>query len=60
LSALIIALNGKYERFTSPSNTNRNVQYFVSKILRENFITQSKLGNVPLPEKTITVKHEKW
>jgi hypothetical protein len=53
--ALIIALSTGMKNSSTHQVIPRNVQHFVSNILRETFTTQSRLGNLQSPETTMTV-----
>jgi hypothetical protein len=55
LSALIIALSTVMNNVSHHQVIPVEMNSFVLNTLRENFITQNRLGNVQSPEKTMTV-----
>jgi hypothetical protein len=54
LSALVIALSTVMNNVSHHQVIPVEMSVFVSNTLRENFITQNRLGNVQSPEKTMT------
>jgi hypothetical protein len=55
LSALIIALSTVMNNVSNHQVIPVEMYSLCSNTLRENFITQNRLGNVQSPEKTMTV-----